>query len=106
MRTTIVKTANSKSLKPRLLQPTGKYTFWLKIMTECAACQLESLWLRVRPPVGPPFTLAAVYRPPRRTAAALSADIGALETQYQRVLLQYEGPVFIMGDLIAICLTL
>ena len=67
--------------------------------SECAACQLESLWLRVRPPSGQQFTLAAVYRPPRRTAAALQADFHELEAQYQRVVLQYPGPVFIMGDL-------
>ena len=67
--------------------------------SECATCQLESLWLRVRPATGAPFTLAAVYRPPRRTAAALQADFTELETQYQRVLLQYPGPVFILGDL-------
>ena len=29
--------------------------------SECAACQLESLWLRVRPLSGQQFTLAAVY---------------------------------------------
>ena len=49
--------------------------------SECATCQLESLWLRVRPATGAPFTLAAVYRPPRRTAAALQADFTELETQ-------------------------
>ena len=40
-----------------------------------------------------------MYRPPRRTAAALQADIEELEAQYQRVVLQYPGRVFIMGDL-------
>ena len=45
------------------------------------------------------FTLAAVYRPPRRTAAALQADFHELEAQYQLAVLQYPGPVFIMGDL-------
>ncbi|KAF0311130.1 hypothetical protein FJT64_018016 [Amphibalanus amphitrite] len=66
---------------------------------DCAGCLLESLWLRVKPSAGPPFTLAAVYRPPRRTAAALQADIGELELQYQRVVLQHSGPILIMGDL-------
>ncbi|KAF0306423.1 Ubiquitin carboxyl-terminal hydrolase 37 [Amphibalanus amphitrite] len=66
---------------------------------DCAGCLLESLWLRVKPSTGPPFKLAVVYRPPRRTAAALQADIGELELQYQRVVLQHSGPVLIMGDL-------
>ena len=66
--------------------------------SECTACQLESLWLRVRPPSGQRFTLAAVHRPTRRTAAALQADFHELEAQYQRVVLQYPGAVFIMGD--------
>ena len=37
--------------------------------------------------------------PPRRTAAALQADFHELEAQYQRLVLQYPGAVFIMGDL-------
>ncbi|KAF0292859.1 hypothetical protein FJT64_009231 [Amphibalanus amphitrite] len=66
---------------------------------DCADCRLESLWLRVKPATGPHFTLAAVYRPPRRTAAALQADFGELELQYQRAILQHTGHVIIMGDL-------
>ena len=66
---------------------------------DCADCRLESLWLRVRPTTGPHFTLAAVYRPPRRTAAALRADFGELELQYQRILLHHPGPIVVMGDL-------
>ena len=45
------------------------------------------------------FSIAAVYRPPRRTVAAIEADISELEQQYQRVLLQYPGPIIIMGDM-------
>ena len=66
---------------------------------DCADCRLESLWLRVRPATGPHFTKAAVYRPPRRTVAAVRADIGELEVQFQRILVRYSGPVFILGDL-------
>ena len=66
---------------------------------DCADCQLESLWLRVKPATGSHFTIAAVYRPPRRAAAAVRADIYELEVQLQRVLLRYPGPLFIMGDL-------
>ena len=67
--------------------------------SDCADCRLESLWLRVKPAIGPHFTIAAVYRPPRRSVAAVQADISELEVQFQRVLLRHPGPVFIMGDL-------
>lgn len=39
--------------------------------SDCADCRLESLWLRVKPAIGPHFTIAAVYRPPRRSVAAV-----------------------------------
>ena len=68
-------------------------------VSECATCKLESLWLRVKPKSGSPFSIAAVYRPPRRTVAAIEADVSELEQQYQRVLLHYPGPILIMGDL-------
>ena len=67
--------------------------------SDCAACRLESLWLRVKPATGRQFATAAVYRPPRRTVAAVQADLDELEVQCQRVLLRHSGPVFIMGDL-------
>ncbi|KAF0298489.1 hypothetical protein FJT64_004166 [Amphibalanus amphitrite] len=67
--------------------------------SDCAACRLESLWLRVKPATGRQFSIAAVYRPPRRTVAAVQADLDELEVQFQRVLLQHSGPIFIMGDL-------
>ena len=67
--------------------------------SDCVDCRLESLWLRVKPDSGPHFSIAAVYRPPRRTVTAVQADIGELEMQFQRVLLRHPGPVFIMGDL-------
>ena len=67
--------------------------------SDCPDCRLESLWLRVKPAAGRHFTIAAVYRPPRRTAAALRADFGELELQYQRVLLHHPGPIIVMGDL-------
>ena len=68
-------------------------------VSDCAACRLESLWLRVKPATGRQFSVAAVYRPPRRTVAAVQADLDELEVQIQRVLLRHSGPVFIMGDL-------
>ena len=67
--------------------------------SDCVDCRLESLWLRVKPDSGPHFSIAAVYRPPRRTVTAVRADIDELEMQFQRVLLRYQGPVFILGDL-------
>ena len=67
--------------------------------SDCADCRLESLWLRVKPAIGPHFSIAAVYRPPRRAVAAVQADISELEVQFQRVLLRHSGPIFIMGDL-------
>ena len=67
--------------------------------TDCADCQLESLWRRVKPESGPPFSVAAVYRPPRRAAAAIRADFGELEMQLQRVLVSHSGSVLILGDL-------
>ena len=67
--------------------------------SDCVDCRLESLWLRVKPDSGPHFSIAAVYRPPRRTVTAVQADISELEMQFQRVLLRHPGPVFIMGDL-------
>ena len=39
---------------------------------DCVDCRLESLWLRVKPDSGPHFTIAAVYRPPRRTVGLKS----------------------------------
>ncbi|KAF0288234.1 hypothetical protein FJT64_013386 [Amphibalanus amphitrite] len=46
--------------------------------SDCAACRLESLWLRVKPATGRQFSIAAVYRPPRRTVAAVQADLDEL----------------------------
>ena len=66
---------------------------------ECADCRLESLWLRIKPQSGKHFSVAEVYRPPRRTVAAVQADLSELEVQFQRVLLRHPGPIFIMGDL-------
>ena len=62
-------------------------------------CKLESLWSL--------FTwdnrrviVASLYRPPRRTSAALEADFESLEAQYQHVIINYpDCPVVIIGDL-------
>ena len=62
-------------------------------------CKLESLWSL--------FTwensrviIASLYRPPRRTGAALEADFESLELQYQHVAINYpDCPVLIVGDL-------
>ena len=67
--------------------------------SDCTDCRLESLWLRVKPESGPHFSIAAVYRPPRRTAAAVQADLHELEMQFQRVLIRHPGPVFVLSDL-------
>ena len=63
--------------------------------------KLESLWLDVKPGRrGHRFVLAVVYRPPRRTVAALDADFETLELQLQHVLLKYPGAkIIINGDL-------
>ena len=53
----------------------------------------------MKPKFGAQFSIAAVYRPPRRAVAAIEAGISELEQQYQRVLLQYPGPIIIMGDM-------
>ena len=63
------------------------------------ACKLESMWSlftcdRQR------IIVASVYRPPRRTVAALEADFECLESQYQHVIINHpDCPVVIIGDL-------
>ena len=67
--------------------------------SDSQACKLESLWSL--------FTwdssrviVASLYRPPRRTSAALEADFDCLEAQYQQVVVNYpECPVVLIGDL-------
>ena len=63
--------------------------------------KMETLWLNVRSgPRGHRFVLAAVYRPPRRTVAALEADFETLEQQLQHVMLKHPGSkIVINGDL-------
>ena len=63
--------------------------------------KMESLWLSVGSGRrGHQFVLAAVYRPPRRTVAALEADFETLETQLQHVMIEFPGSkVVINGDL-------
>ena len=59
--------------------------------------KLESLWAVVGTGGGRRrFILAAVYRPPRRTVAALEADFGELERQYQAAVLRHPGLPVIM----------
>ena len=63
--------------------------------------KVETLWLSVRSGRrGHQFVLAAVYRPPRRTVAALDADFETLELQLQHVMLKHPGTkIVINGDL-------
>ena len=65
------------------------------------ASKMETLWLSVRSGRrGHRFVLAAVYRPPRRTVAALEADFETLERQLQHVMLKHPGTkIVINGDL-------
>ena len=62
------------------------------------AGKIETLWLQVSNPQGRRFNLGCVYRPPRHTAATISADIDFLETQVQRVLLSSTENIVITGD--------
>ena len=62
--------------------------------------KLESLWAVVGTGGARRFILAAVYRPPRRTVAALEADFGDLERQYQSAVICHPClPVIAAGDL-------
>ena len=65
------------------------------------ASKIETLWLSVRSGRRDHrFVLAAVYRPPRRTVAALEADFETLERQLQHVMLKHPGTkIVINGDL-------
>ena len=61
--------------------------------------RLETLWVRVTLSRGRRLVIGSVYRPPRHTAAALSADFADLECQYQRVLMDYPNSVTVLsGD--------
>ena len=48
-------------------------------------CKLESLWSMFTWDTNRRLIIAALYRPPRRTVAALDADFALLEQQYQYV---------------------
>ena len=62
--------------------------------------KIETLWTIIKPGHrGHQFVLATVYRPPRRTVAAIEADFATLEAQLQHVLLKFPGAkVIITGD--------
>lgn len=63
--------------------------------------KMESLWLIVKPGQrSKQFILAVVYRPPRRTVAAIESDFETLELQLQHVILKHPGSkIVINGDL-------
>ena len=61
--------------------------------------KIETFWLQVSNPHGRRFNLGCVYRPPRHTVAAISADLDFLETEVQRVLLSSSDNIVITGDI-------
>ena len=63
-------------------------------------CKLESLWSLFTWDKNRRLIIAALYRPPRRTVAALDADFTLLEQQYQHALIHCpECDVVLAGDL-------
>ena len=62
--------------------------------------RLESLWSLLRLDRGKQVVIGSLYRPPRHTAAALRADFDDLETQYQRILVDFPfAEILLSGDL-------
>ena len=62
--------------------------------------KLETLWVMVKPDTKRQLIMCTVYRPPRRNVDDLKADFADLESQLQRVILDYpRAKVFICGDL-------
>ena len=63
-------------------------------------CKLESVWSLFTWDASRRLIVAALYRPPRRTVAALEADFALLEQQYQHVLIHHPECLVVMaGDL-------
>ena len=60
---------------------------------------IETLWLQITNHIGRRFTLGSVYRPPKHTRDAISADLDCLDSQVQRVLLSSTENIVITGDL-------
>ena len=64
------------------------------------ASKLESHWALLKLDRGRQLVIGSLYRPPRYTVAALQDDFADLETQLQRVLIDFPGiPLIICGDL-------
>ena len=61
--------------------------------------KIETLWLQITNHIGRRFNLGSVYRPPRHTRDAISADLDCLDSQVQRVLLSSTENIVITGDL-------
>ena len=62
--------------------------------------RLESLWSRLRLDRGKQVVIGSLYRPPRHTVAALRADFEDLETQYQRIIIEFpRAAILLCGDL-------
>ena len=80
---------------------TGIATTTLNIpCSENAASRLESQWSLMKLDRGRRLVVGSLYRPPRHTVAALQDDFADLETQLQRVLIDFPGtPLVICGDL-------
>ena len=68
--------------------------------SESSDSNLESQWALLKLDRGRQLIICSLYRPPRHTEAALLADFTDLETQLQRVLIDYPSvPLVICGDL-------
>ena len=67
----------------------------------CASdvCKLETAWISVTNLRGRRLNVCAVYRPPHRNPAQISADFECLEAQVQRILLSSTDPIIITGDM-------
>ena len=62
--------------------------------------KLESQWALLKLDRGRQLVIGSLYRPPRRTVAALHHNFADLETQLQRVLIDPPGvPLVLCGDL-------
>ena len=63
-----------------------------------ADSKIETLWVQVQS--GPARVMVcAVYRPPIKTQARVTADLAELEQQLQYVLTRHSGPIVIAGDI-------
>ena len=78
-------------ITPMVLKPPG---------SNCPDSQLESQWALLKLHKNRKLIVGSLYRPPRHSTAALRADFADLETQLQRILIDYPKiPLVICGDM-------